>query len=42
MKNNTRRRTVEIEWVPGTTVDGRPTMEMRWHVEDCPAVVTAA
>lgn len=35
----TRRRTVEIHWVPGTDAGGRPIMEMRWHVEDCPPVV---
>lgn len=39
---NTRRRTVEIAWVPGTDVHGRPIMEMRWLVEDCAPVVPGA
>lgn len=34
-----RRRNVEVYWVPGTDVHGRPIMEMRWIVEDCPPVV---
>lgn len=37
----TPRRSVEITWVPGTAVDGRPIMEMRWHVADTPPVVVA-
>ena len=36
----TRRRTVELHWVPGTDIFGRPIMEMRWTVEDCAPVVT--
>lgn len=38
----TRRRTVEIEWVPGTDTHGRPIMEMRWLVEDRPPVLPSA
>lgn len=34
------RRTVEIQWVPGTDLWGRPIMEMRWLVEDCAAAAT--
>ncbi|GAA5160819.1 hypothetical protein [Ornithinimicrobium tianjinense] len=34
----TTRRRVEIAWVPGHDVWGRPIMEMRWHVGDSPHV----
>lgn len=40
--NTSRRRNVEVHWVPGTDLWGRPIMEMRWVVEDCPPVVTTA
>lgn len=39
---NTRSRNVEVRWVPGTDIHGRPIMEMRWLVEDGPSVVTTA
>lgn len=35
-----RRRTVILTWVPVTDATGHTTMEMRWHVENCPPVVT--
>lgn len=38
----TRRRNVELTWVPGHDIFGRPIMEMRWVVEDCPPVVATA
>lgn len=38
----TRTRTVEVTWVPVADSTGHVAMEMRWHVEDRPAVVRSA
>lgn len=36
------RRRVEIVWVPGHDVWGRPILEMRWHVDGGSPVAAAA
>lgn len=35
-----RRRSVHVEWVPVTDVDGRTHLEMRWHVSDDDSIAT--
>lgn len=35
------QRHVQVTWVPGTDIWGRPIMEMRWLVEDTPVPTEA-